>query len=218
MPGSPSLFWLLIFIMVLLPGGCREPSPAAGSRDQGPLKVICLGDGLTAGVGVPAESAYPAQLARLLEADGYRAKVVNAGIKGETVQGALERVAWLLQQRFDIFVLATGWEDLYYQTGQAASRKEALDKLVAAITHAAPDQPLYLLLPPALATFAEEQRHYASEMERLVRGCEHCQLLSTPPPPASHRSFWQAEQPYPNEEGHRQIASDIFDLIKTTYE
>ena len=68
--------------------------------------------GFTAGIGVSTESAYPAQLARLLEADGYQAKVVNAGIKGETVQGSFERVAWLLQQRFDIFVLATGWDDL----------------------------------------------------------------------------------------------------------
>ncbi len=70
-----------------------------------------MGDSLTEGLGVDTADAYPAQLERKLRANGYDVTVVNAGVSGETSSGALSRVDWVLRQRPDIVILATGGND-----------------------------------------------------------------------------------------------------------
>jgi acyl-CoA thioesterase-1 len=62
-------------------------------------------------LGVAEEQAYPAQLDALLRSNGYRFRVVNAGISGETSSGALSRTAWTLTLKPDIVILETGAND-----------------------------------------------------------------------------------------------------------
>ena len=74
--------------------------------------IVAVGDSLTAGFGVSADLAYPARLARKLEADGYHFKVVNAGLSGETSSGVRVRAQWLLSSlEPDILILETGAND-----------------------------------------------------------------------------------------------------------
>lgn len=70
-----------------------------------------MGDSLTEGLGVDPADAYPAQLERRLQESGYEVTVVNAGVSGETSSGALSRVDWVLRQKPDIVILATGGND-----------------------------------------------------------------------------------------------------------
>ncbi len=79
-----------------------------GKKEQ---VIVAFGDSLTAGLGVPSEKAYPAQLAKKLNTNGYRYKVVNAGVSGETTAGGLRRVEWILKSRPDIVILALGAND-----------------------------------------------------------------------------------------------------------
>jgi acyl-CoA thioesterase-1 len=76
------------------------------------ITIVAMGDSLTEGFGLddPAD-AYPAQLERKLQADGYAVAVINAGNSGETSSGALSRVDWLLTLEPDIVILATGGND-----------------------------------------------------------------------------------------------------------
>jgi acyl-CoA thioesterase-1 len=99
-------------------GACRggeapappPPSPpAATAADEG--LIVAVGDSLTAGFGVDERDAWPAQLERRLRADGYRWKVVNAGISGETSAGARARIDWVLGLKPDIVVVETGAND-----------------------------------------------------------------------------------------------------------
>jgi acyl-CoA thioesterase-1 len=112
---------LLIMAMVLVTGcGAAEPTPApqptpvpstpAPAEHTGIL-IVAMGDSLTEGLGVDTADAYPAQLERRLRAAGYDVTVVNAGVSGETSSGALSRVDWVLRQRPDIVLLATGGND-----------------------------------------------------------------------------------------------------------
>ena len=54
--------------------------------------IVAFGDSLTAGLGVSANDAYPAQLQRRLDAQGFRYRVINAGVSGETTTDGLRRV------------------------------------------------------------------------------------------------------------------------------
>jgi acyl-CoA thioesterase-1 len=73
--------------------------------------VVFLGDSLTAGLGLPADQAYPALLARELSADGFRVRVINAGVSGDTSAGGLRRLRWLLAQHPAVVVVGLGGND-----------------------------------------------------------------------------------------------------------
>jgi len=73
--------------------------------------ILCFGNSLTAGMGLNVEDAFPAVLQQKLDSLGLRYKVVNAGVSGETTAGGKNRVAWILNQKVDIFILELGAND-----------------------------------------------------------------------------------------------------------
>lgn len=82
----------------------RTPSAAA------PL-VVFLGDSLTAGLGLPADQTYPSLLERELAADGFAARVLNAGVSGDTTADGVRRLRWLLAQHPAVVVVGLGGND-----------------------------------------------------------------------------------------------------------
>ena len=111
----------VVFMLALALLGCqqqdtpRQQAPASDdSRETVPPDegtIVAMGNSLTAGLGVAEEQAYPAQLEALLRSNGYRFRVVNAGISGETSSGALSRTKWTLTLKPDIVILETGAND-----------------------------------------------------------------------------------------------------------
>ena len=71
-------------------------------------KIVAFGDSLTAGLGVAPEDSYPAELQRRLDALGFRFRVINAGVSGETTAGGLRRVPWILRSRPQFVILELG--------------------------------------------------------------------------------------------------------------
>src|SRR5213594_3741431 len=57
-----------------------EPAPGEAGRPV----IVALGDSLTAGLGVNLEENYPSKLQKKLDRAGYRYRVVNAGVSGDT--------------------------------------------------------------------------------------------------------------------------------------
>jgi len=93
------------------------------ARAAGTAPVIAvLGDSLTAGLGVAADEAFPAKLQARLQRDGYRYRVVNAGVSGDTTASGLRRVDWVLRSRPEIVVVALGANDGLRGLGVAAMR------------------------------------------------------------------------------------------------
>lgn len=92
----------------------REPAPPASSAaapSDTPV-ILFLGTSLTAGYGVDPSVAFPALIQRMLDSAGYRYRVVNAGVSGETSAGALRRTEWLFgQEPPAIMILETGGND-----------------------------------------------------------------------------------------------------------
>ena len=79
--------------------------------DAKPIKLVAFGDSLTAGLGLPAASAYPAKLEAALRAKGYHVDVVNAGVSGDTVADGLARLDWSIPQDADAVIVELGAND-----------------------------------------------------------------------------------------------------------
>jgi acyl-CoA thioesterase I len=87
--------------------GPAEPSPSAGP----PPVVVVLGDSLTAGPGLRPEEAYPALLQQKAAAAGYRHRIVNAGVSGDTTADALRRLDRAFERDATVLVVALGAND-----------------------------------------------------------------------------------------------------------
>lgn len=85
------------------------PPPLAPAAEE--LRIVAFGDSLTAGLGLPTEQAYPARLQERIERAGYQARIVNAGVSGETTAGGLRRIDWSLDGDVAILILALGGND-----------------------------------------------------------------------------------------------------------
>ncbi len=85
------------------------PSAFAAGR---PRIVTMLGDSITAGYGLPAADALPAQLAAALKGLGISAVVRAAGVSGDTSADGLARVGFSVQPDTEVCIVALGGNDL----------------------------------------------------------------------------------------------------------
>lgn len=60
------------------------------------VTLLALGDSLTAGLGLDAAQAFPAQLEAALKAKGHDVRIINAGVSGDTARQGAERLDWAL--------------------------------------------------------------------------------------------------------------------------
>lgn len=59
-----------------------------------PIRLVALGDSLTAGYGLPPEASFPVRLEQTLKDRGHAVTVENAGVSGDTSTGGLARLDW----------------------------------------------------------------------------------------------------------------------------
>ena len=82
--------------------------------------IVAFGDSLTSGYLVPRDKAYPAQLQAALRAKGHDVTVKNAGIGGDTTNGALKRFDRAIDPGTAICILEFGLNDLHDGVPQRA--------------------------------------------------------------------------------------------------
>jgi acyl-CoA thioesterase I len=85
-------------------------APAARAADQ-PIRVVALGDSLTAGYGLAANEAFPAKLQRALATKGMTTEIANAGVSGDTASGGLVRLDWSVPDGTDAVIVELGAND-----------------------------------------------------------------------------------------------------------
>jgi acyl-CoA thioesterase-1 len=86
-------------------------SASTRAADEQPVKIVVLGDSLSAGYGLPADEAFPAKLARALKAKGLAVNVTNAGVSGDTASGGLGRLDWSVPEGTEAVILELGAND-----------------------------------------------------------------------------------------------------------
>jgi acyl-CoA thioesterase-1 len=81
----------LIFILLLTVVAPAQAEPQPAKPAEKPVLLI-LGDSLSAGYGLDAQTGYVALLQRRLDSEGYNYHVVNASVSGDTTAGGLTRL------------------------------------------------------------------------------------------------------------------------------
>jgi acyl-CoA thioesterase-1 len=85
----------------------------ASAQTQGPkpVKMVVLGDSLSAGLGLSTSSAFPARLQKALKAKGIEVDMINAGVSGDTTSGGRDRLDWSVPEGTDAVILELGAND-----------------------------------------------------------------------------------------------------------
>jgi acyl-CoA thioesterase I len=77
-----------------------------------PVKIVALGDSLTAGLGLPAKEGFVARLQAALTAKGYAVEIANAGVSGDTSSGGLARLDWSVPEGTQAVIVELGANDM----------------------------------------------------------------------------------------------------------
>jgi acyl-CoA thioesterase-1 len=90
--------------------GCcsSSPLPTAGDR---PVKILMLGDSLSAGFGLPWGAGLPERLEQVLRDKGISVTIVNAGVSGDTASDGLRRLDWSVPLDIEAVILELGAND-----------------------------------------------------------------------------------------------------------
>jgi acyl-CoA thioesterase-1 len=112
--GMAAALFVLSFVIA---GWSQTPDPR-------PV-ILAFGDSMTAGYGVAPDMNYPAQLQKLLDERGYKYRVVNMGVTGDTTRGGVGRLSRALGAGPDIVILELGSND----RSNGISPKQTVDNL-----------------------------------------------------------------------------------------
>ncbi len=136
-----------------------------GSLQAAPLRLLVLGDSLTAGYGLAESDGFVPQLQAALRAEGKDVVVINAGVSGDTSAGGAARLGWALGEGADAVLVELGGND-----GLRGLAPAQTETALAAILRdlAARDIPVLLsgmYAPPNLGS--DYQRDFRAVFDRL---------------------------------------------------
>jgi acyl-CoA thioesterase-1 len=123
--------WLLLVQAVAFAVVLAAASPGAART----IRLVVLGDSLTAGLGLPPGKAFPDRLQAALRARGWDVDVLNAGVSGDTAADGLARYDWAVPANADALIVELGANDMLRGLEPEATKKALsaiLDKAHAA--------------------------------------------------------------------------------------
>ncbi|MGD2113502.1 MAG: arylesterase [Acidobacteriota bacterium] len=187
--------------------GAVAPEPSAAA-----VRVVFLGDSLTAGPGLAKEETYPSLIENRLLDEGYDVEVINAGVSGDTTAGGLARLDWLLDQDPDLVVVGLGAND-----GLRGQPLDATEENLRAIVRRIRGSGAHVLLlgmkiPPS------QGLDYARRFEELYpRVADDLDVPLVPfllEDVAARPSLNLPDRIHPNARGHRHLAATVYPHVE----
>jgi acyl-CoA thioesterase I len=185
---------------------------------EAPKVIIFFGDSLTAGYGLSTKEAFPAIIEKKLQKNGKAAKVVNAGLSGETTAGGLSRIDWVLRQPVDVFVLELGANDGLRGLPIEQTQKN-LDAIIQKVKKKYPNVKIVvagMMVPPNLGDEyttkfgkifpAIAEKHKATLIPFLLQDVAGQEKLNL------------SDGIHPNVEGHKIVANNIYRFLEPLVE
>lgn len=118
---------IVLILAFLMTGAASAQTSAAASAK--PVKIVAFGDSLTAGLGLPADQAFPAKLQKALKSKGIDVDIVNAGVSGDTTSGGRDRLDWSVAEGTEAVILELGANDAMRGTDPKVTRAALADIL-----------------------------------------------------------------------------------------
>jgi acyl-CoA thioesterase-1 len=100
---------LVLGMALMAASSAFAQAPGAGAGK--PIKMVVLGDSLSAGLGLSASAAFPARLKQSLKIKGIDVDIINAGVSGDTSSGGRDRLDWSVPEGTDAVILELGAND-----------------------------------------------------------------------------------------------------------
>jgi acyl-CoA thioesterase I len=118
-------------LLLVAAEGVAVPALAQSSAAENgaPIKMVVLGDSLSAGFGLPGSDAFPAKLQKALRAKGIALDMTNAGVSGDTASGGRDRLDWSVPQGTEAVIVELGANDALRGTDPAVTRAALADIL-----------------------------------------------------------------------------------------
>jgi acyl-CoA thioesterase-1 len=216
------LFSFFSFVIVLTscapkPESAQQPAPAVvetpkvEEADPRPV-IVCFGDSLTAGYGLEPGQAYPDYLQKLLDDAGYKYRVVNLGISGDTTQGALDRIHTLVEYAPAISVIELGGNDGLRGIPVDRSRDNLMQIAVRAKKAGSKVVIAGITLPPNYG------REYIALFEEMFRNTAKSSGDAFLPFVLEGvwnvKGYMQADGIHPTAAGAQQMAKNVFKTIQ----
>lgn len=177
------------------------------------IKILFIGDSLTAGYGLREDQAYPALLEKFFKDDGIEVEVLNGGVSGDTTAGGLRRINWMLNNsQPDVCIIALGGNDMLRglpTEKTKANIKEMISKIKASSA-----------LPIIFGIHAPENLgpRYVSSFNGLFRDLaqtEKVPLLDNYIEDIAGRPKLNlSDGIHPNETGQKMLAEKIYNFLK----
>lgn len=186
---------------LVLAAGCSKKAKSQAKTLPKDAVLLCLGDSLTFGYGAPSAS-YPQQLEQLT---GYVTK--NAGINGDTAEGALARLPALLQENTPGLVLISIGGNDFLRNMPLDRTRAALKSLVqtaaanAQVVLVAQPKPVFLSAATGSLNDHEVYAEVAKETGTPLFSDGWSYVLS--------RSELRSDQIHANAEGYKVFAERL---------
>ncbi|MHC2623718.1 acyl-CoA thioesterase-1 [Bradyrhizobium huanghuaihaiense] len=119
-------YGLFMHIAVLVLALMTIANPAWADATK-PVKLVVLGDSLSAGLGLPAQEAFPQKLQKALQAKGIAVDMTNAGVSGDTTSGGRDRLDWSVPDGTDGVIVELGANDALRGIDPALTRTALTD-------------------------------------------------------------------------------------------
>jgi acyl-CoA thioesterase-1 len=177
-----------------------------------PLRLLVLGDSLTAGYGLAAADGFQARLSAALKARGLEVVLLDGAVSGDTSAGGRARLDWALADGADAAIVELGAND-----GLRGLDPKAMEANLAAILDALAARKIPVLLTGMLAApnfGAEYEAAYRAAFTRL--GARDG-LIFDPfflEGVAGDPSLNQADRIHPNPEGVRRVVARLLPLVE----
>ncbi|MDT5272564.1 MAG: acyl-CoA thioesterase [Acidobacteriota bacterium] len=180
-------------------------------------KIVAFGDSLTAGYGLAPQESYPALLQKLIDADGFKYEVVNAGVSGDTSAGGVRRIDWSLDAGGVRFViLELGANDFLRGQPVAETRKNLSDIIKRARSRGAQ------VLLAGMLTTTESGRDYEVEIRDAFKSlAAENDIILIPfflEGVAGIDKLNQQDRIHPNAEGTKLVAATVYRYLKPLLE
>jgi lysophospholipase L1-like esterase len=192
---------------LLLAAGCSKSAKPKAQTLAKEATLLCLGDSLTFGYGANAGTSYPEQLEALT---GHVTQ--NAGVNGDTSEGALARLPGLLQANTPGLVLVSIGGNDFLRNLPLERTRVALTQIVQTAKATTPvvliAQPRPVLMAAAMGSLNDHEVYAevaaATGVPLFEDGWSH--VLS--------RAELRSDQIHANSEGYKVFAERLADWLR----